>query len=202
MQIKKRKIFTFGPFFGILYVMKKIRICLLFFFISSMVFPKDNVKIGAYAGYFSSMDNTIQEIYTRGDITYGVKIGVRIWRDFSIWLSGLQFRKVSETSLLGDITTLTLNPLFLSLRYTIPLGSVNPYLGGGYAYIYYKENSDIGNVSGEGKGYSLDVGVEIKLSRRFHLDIGAAYSDVKVRPTGFDIQLGGLQAGISFLVIF
>jgi outer membrane protein W len=182
--------------------MKKIGIYLFLFFISSTVLPKDNVRIGAYAGYFSSRDNTIQEVYTRGDITYGVKIGVRIWKGFSIWLSGTQFREVSETSLLGDITTLTLNPLTLSLRYTIPLGSVNPYLGGGYAYIYYKEKSDIGNVSGEGRGYSLDAGFEIKLSRRFHLDIGAAYTDVGVRPTGFDIQLGGLQAGISFLVIF
>ena len=184
--------------------MKKSWIGLLIFFISSFLLPKDNIKIGAYAGYFSVRDNAIKEVYTSGDVTYGARLGVRVWNGLHIWLSGGQFRKVSETTLLalGDTTTLVLNPFSLSLRYVFPLGAVNPYIGGGYTYIYFKETSDIGNVSGDGRGYSMDTGIEFILSRRFHLDLGVSYSEAKVNPTGRDVQIGGLQAGISFLVVF
>jgi outer membrane protein W len=181
--------------------MKKTCIGLLIFFISSFLLPKDNIKIGAYAGYFSVRDNTIKQVYTDGDVTYGARIGVRIWNGLHIWLSGGQFRKVSGTTLLGDTTTLVLNPVTLSLRYAAPLGRVNPYIGGGYTYIYYKEKSEIGNVTGEGKGYSVDAGIEIKLARWFSLDLGASYSSAKVNPTGFDIELGGLQTCVSFLLV-
>lgn len=182
--------------------MKKTCIGLLIFFISSFLLPKENFKIGAYAGYLSVRDNTIKQVYTDGDVTYGARIGVRVWNGLHVWLSGGQFRKVSETTLLGDTTTLTLNPFTLSLRYAFPLGTVNPYIGGGYTYIYYKEESEIGNVSGEGRGYSVDAGLEIKLARWFHLDLGASYSSAKVNPTGFDIELGGVQACLSFLLVF
>ena len=175
-----------------------LSILLLGFFL----FPRDNVKIGAYAGYFSPTDEQFKKIYKGEDITYGLKLGIRIWNEFYLWLSGMQFKKTSETTLLSDITTLTLRPLNLSLRYTFNLGVVNPYLEGGYTYIFFKEDSEIGNVDGEGKGYSLDAGIEFKLSSRFVIDLGARYSRATVRPTGFDVQLGGVQAGISLLVVF
>lgn len=182
--------------------MKKMCVGLLLFLISSIVFSKNTLKIGAYAGYFFPSDSTIKEVYTKGEMTYGAKIGLRVWKGLHVWLSGMQFKKVSETIPLGDITTVTLNPLTLSLRYTIPLGTLNPYLGGGYTYIFFKEKSDIGNISGEGKGYSVSAGFEVKLSSWFYMDFGITYSEIKVRPTEFDIQLGGLQPGITFLVVF
>jgi outer membrane protein W len=160
------------------------------------------VKIGAYAGYFSPTDENIKEIYEGEDVIYGLKLGVRVWNNFSIWLSGMQFRKTAETTLLNDITTITLNPLHLSLRYTFPLGGVKPYISAGYSYIIYKEESDIGNTEGEGKGYCFDVGVEFKLSANFAIDLGAKYTQAEVSPTGFNVQLGGLQGGVTFLVVF
>ncbi|UCH92419.1 MAG: outer membrane beta-barrel protein [Candidatus Aminicenantes bacterium] len=182
--------------------MKKIGVFLSILLLGSVVFPRDTIKIGAYVGYFSPADQTLKEIYDGEDFIYGIKMGIRVWKEFYIWLSGRQFKKTSETTLLGDITTLTLQPINLSLRYTFNLGSVNPYLEGGYTYIFFNEESDIGDVKGEGKGYCVDVGIEFKLSFRVIIDIGARYSRAAVRPTGFDVQLGGAQAGISFLVVF
>jgi hypothetical protein len=182
--------------------MKKACIFLSIFLLGLILLPRDNVKIGAYTGYFSPSDEQFKEIYKGEDIIYGLKLGIRIWKEFYLWFSGMQFKKTSETTLLNDITTLTLQPLNLALRYTFNLGFVNPYLEGGYTYIFFKEKSNIGDVEGEGKGYSLDAGIEFKLSSRFVIDLGARYSQAKVRPTGFDVQLGGIQLGISFLVVF
>jgi len=181
--------------------MKKIGLFLVFLLLNSTIFP-GNVKLGSTIGYFSPEDKNLKEIYKGEDVIYGLKLGVRVWNKFYIWLSGMQFKKTAETTLLDDITTLTLNPITLSLRYTFALGTVNPYLEGGYTYIFYNEKSDIGDVEGEGKGYSVDIGIEFKLSSRFIIDLGAKYSRATVRPTGFDVQLGGAQAGIAFLVVF
>jgi len=181
--------------------MKKIHIFLSILLLGSILFPRDAVKIGAYTGYFSPADETFKKIYQGEDMIYGLKLGVRIWKEFYLWLSGMQFKKTSETTLLSDITTLTLQPVTLTLRYTFNLGVVNPYLEGGYTYIFYKEESEIGDVNGEGKGYSLDTGIEFKLSSRFVIDLGVRYTQAMVRPTGFDVQLGGVQAGISLVVV-
>ena len=184
-----------------LLAMKKIGVFLVFLLLNSTIFP-GNVKLGPTIGYFSPEDKNFKEVYKGEDYIYGVKLGVRLWNKFYIWLSGMQFKKTAETIPLGDATTLTLIPISLSLRYTFALGTVNPYLEGGYTYIYYNEKSDIGDTEGEGKGYSVDVGIEFKLSSHFIIDLGAKYSQATVRPTGFDVQLGGAQAGISFLVAF
>ena len=181
--------------------MKKIYILLSVLLLVSILFPRDAIKIGAYTGYFSPGDETLKKIYPGKDVIYGVKLGVRIWREFYLWLSGMQFKKTSETTLLGDITTLTLQPVTVTLRYTFKLGAVNPYLEGGYTYIFYKEECAIGDVDGEGKGYALDTGIEFKLSSRFVIDLGVRYSRATVRPTGFDVRLGGVQAGISLVVV-
>lgn len=195
-------VFTFVQLSGTLLAMKKISTVLFFLLLSTIIFPKSVFKVGPYTGYFSPADKTLKDIYKGEDIIYGLKLGVRVWKGFFVWLSGMQFKKTSVTTLLGDKTTLTLNPIDLSLRYTFDLGTINPYLQGGYSYIFYKEESDIGDVEGEGKGYCLDAGIEFKISSRFIIDVGARYSRASVRPTGLDVQLGGAQAGVSFLVAF
>jgi opacity protein-like surface antigen len=182
--------------------MKKIKITLFFFLLGSFIFPKNAVKIGAYAGYFRSDDTLFREIYEGEDVVYGLKLGVRVWKNLSVWLSGMQFRTTGETTLLKDLTTLTLNPLHLSLRYTFRLGRINPYLEGGFTYIYYNEESDIGDKRGEGRGYALDAGLELRLSSHFNIDFGARYSRSSIQSGNNDIQLGGLQLGLAFLVVF
>jgi opacity protein-like surface antigen len=181
--------------------MKKFFLLIFTVSLCLTIFPKETLKIGAYTGYFSPRDNTLKQIYSKDNIVYGIKIGARIWKTFYIWISGEHFSKSSETTLLGDTTKLTVNPITLSLGYSIPLGKIKPYIGAGYTYFYYKERSDIGNVSGEGQGYSLNTGIEFGFSSSFRLDLGLVYSDGTVKPTGFNVQLGGLQASISFLIV-
>jgi opacity protein-like surface antigen len=166
------------------------------------IFPEGVFKIGATAGYFVPMDDTVKEVYTEGEITYGLKLGVKVWNQFSLWFSAMQFKKESVTTLLADATSITLRPLTLSLRYTFDLGFLNPYLEAGYAYILYEEKSDIGDQDGEGSGYFADVGLDFRLSANFHVELGVRYSEAKVRPSGYDVYLGGTQAGLSLLVAF
>jgi hypothetical protein len=195
--------FTFSKNNGILlamHTMKNFYIILLIFLLSSAIFPKDLIKAGVYSGYFSPRDEILNEIYAGKDVIYGLKTGIHIWKGFYAYLSAMQYRQVAESPL-GDVTRLRLNPLTLSLRYTFSLGVANPYLESGFTQIYFKEVSDIGNTTDSGSGFSLNAGIEFRASDRFIFDLGAKYSQVKVSPGVVEVELGGFQAGISFLVV-
>jgi len=198
----KLPVFTFVKRDGILIVMKKINLFLCFFFLCMVIFPKDVLKIGAYAGYFSPADQTFKDVYHGEDVTYGLKLGVRVVNNFSLWVAVLQFKKDGETKALGDSTTLRLNPIHLTARYTFKLGIVNPYVEGGYTHIFYNEKSVIGDKTGEGKGYCLDAGLEFRMSSHFVIDIGAKYSRSTVQVDNLDVELGGIQAGATLLLVF
>lgn len=195
--------FTFFLRNGILTAMKKKSLAIIIFiFASTLAFPGGAFKLGPYAGYFAPADENLKAVYSDGDVIYGLKMGVRVWRGLSVWFSGAQFKHTGETVPLKDLTTLTLTPLNLSLRYSFKLGSVNPYLAGGYSYVNYKERSVIGDKDGIGRGFSVDAGLEFRLSSRFSLDLGVRYSQVEVGLENSSVQLGGAQAGLSFLVVF
>ena len=192
--------------------MRKIQIFFVLLLFSAIIFSKDLLKIGAYTGYFSPRNDVLKQIYGEEDIIYGLKAGVHVWNGFYVWLSGMQYKRTSETTYTSEITTLTLNPIYISVRYTLEYRSVNPYLEIGFAHLYFKERSkfgtsesEYGTVKSEGNGFSLDAGIEFKLSSKIILDVGIKYSQVKIdfkvaENEWEEFDLGGFQAGISFLV--
>jgi len=160
------------------------------------------IKIGPYAGYFRPQDMWVKKIYGEGDAIYGARLGVHIWKGFYFWLSAAQFKTIAETTFSKDRTALTLLPISTFLRYRVRLGFFRPYAGIGYTYLSFKEESEIGNVTGNGNNAAYEAGFELKINRNFLLDLGARYDQIKVKPTGFEIELGGVQAGISLLISF
>ncbi len=160
------------------------------------------IKIGPYAGYFRPQDMWVKKIYGEGDVIYGARVGVHVWKGFYFWLSAAQFKMIAETTFSKDRTALTLLPVSAFLRYRIRLGFVRPYAGIGFTYLSFKEESEIGNVTGSGNNAAYEGGFELKINRNFLLDLGARYDLIKVKPTGFEIDLGGVQAGISLLISF
>ena len=143
-----------------------------------------------------------KKIYGEGDVIYGARVGIHIWKGFYFWLSAAQFKVIAETTFSEDRTTLTLLPVSAFLRYRIRLGFIRPYVGVGYTYMDFKEESVIGNTSGNGKNIAYEGGFELKINRNFLMDFGARYDQIKVKPTGFEVDMGGVQAGISLLISF
>lgn len=161
-------------------------------------------KVGPYAGYFQPKSIPLKEIYGKGDVLYGGRLGVHIWKGLYFWLSASQYKVISKTTFTEDKTTLTLLPVHAFLRYSFALGFFNPYLGVGFNYLSFKEESVIGNVKGNGSNLSLEAGFELKVNRHFSLDFGARFDQIKIKPENIDeeIDLGGLQAGICLLISF
>jgi hypothetical protein len=161
------------------------------------------MKIGPYAGYFQPRDANLKSIYGEGDVIYGGRLGIHLWQGFHFWLSASQFKVIGKTTYSEDKTTLTLTPLSAFLRCNISLGFFKPYAGIGFTYMGFKEESSISpNTTGNGKNTAYEAGFELKMNRHFFLDFNARYEEIKVKPTDFEIDLGGLQAGVSLLVSF
>lgn len=161
-------------------------------------------KVGPYAGYFQPKSVPLKEIYGKGDVLYGGRLGVHVWQGLYFWLSASQYKVISKTTFTEDKTTLTLLPVHAFVRYSFALGFFNPYLGAGFNYLSFKEESVIGNVKGSSSNLSLEAGFELKVNRHFSLDFGARFDQIKIKPENIDeeIDLGGLQAGICLLISF
>jgi len=161
-------------------------------------------KVGPYAGYFQPKSLPLKEIYGKGDVLYGGRLGVHVWQGLYFWLSASQYKVISQTTFTEDKTTLTLLPVHAFLRYSFNLGFFSPYLGAGYNYLSFKEESVIGNVKGNGSNLSLEAGFELIVNRHFSLDFGVRFDQIKIKPENIDteIDLGGLQAGICMLISF
>ena len=160
------------------------------------------IKIGPYAGYFRPHDMLLKQIYGDGDVIYGGRLGIHVWNGFYIWLSASQYKIISKTTFSEDKTTLSLFSACAFLRYSLRLGFFSPYAGVGFTKLSFKEESDLGNVTGNGSNTAYEGGFEIRMNRNFILDFGARYDTIKVKPTGFEIDLGGVQAGVALLVSF
>jgi hypothetical protein len=160
------------------------------------------IKIGPYAGYFQPRDAELKLIYGNGDVIYGGRLGVHIWQGFYLWFSVSQFKTIGKTTFTEDKTTLTLTPLSAFLRCSISLGFFKPYAGIGFTYMSFKEESVFPTVTGNGRNTAYEVGFELKMNRHFFLDLGVCYEEIKVKPIDLEIDLGGLQAGVSLLVSF
>ncbi|MEI6614442.1 MAG: hypothetical protein WCL37_06060, partial [Chrysiogenales bacterium] len=157
---------------------------------------------GPNAGYYQPRDANLKTIYEKGAVIYGARLGLHVWQGFYLWFSASQFRVIAKTTITEDETILTLTPSSAFLRCSIRLGFFNPYAGIGFTYVHFKEESEIGNVTGNGGNIAYEGGFELKINRHFIMDFSVRYDLIKVKPTGFEIDLGGLQAGVSLLVSF
>jgi hypothetical protein len=164
------------------------------------------IKLGPYAGYFRPTDALFKDIYGEGDALYGARLGLRIWKGFYLWLSFSQFKSIGRTTFTEDKTTITLQPANAGLRFELGQGSLIPYVGVGYTYLSFKEESENvgGTKSNQAGNVSGEAGFEFKLNRHLYIDLGARFDQIFFTPENSSekLDLGGLQAGVSLLISF
>jgi opacity protein-like surface antigen len=186
---------------------KKCIIFLLLLLFPLAAFSDGFVKIGASAGFYTPSDETFREIYGEADVIYGLRLGVKIWNGFYFMVAGQQYKKFAETTYLGDITRITINPLHFAVRYTMPYGTMNPYLEASYLHVFFVERADFSvaadpdETKSSGGGYGLGAGIEFQLSKRLIVDVGINFSSAIVSPNEVEVNLGGFQGGIAVMIL-
>ena len=128
---------------------------------------------------------------------YGGEVSVGVWRDLDLWLGGSYFSRKGELTFTKEETTLEIIPLGAGVKYRLTRGSLSFYIGLGLNYYQYKEKNPIGDVSEGGLGYIGKVGSYVKVTDGLLIDLYLNYSYCKIKPADFDVNIGGIEAGVG-----
>ncbi len=160
------------------------------------------LKIAPQIIFYKPGDPDFRETYfkdqiNQGKTTFGVQAAVHLWSGFYLWLSWSSFHLESQPDATMSGKNLTLTPWTGLIRYTFPVGFCSPFVGIGYTYVQFKEESDHGSLSRFGSGLTYEVGLEFAFSKNLGLDLGIRFNQVDTRSSGFDTDLSGLYIGAS-----
>jgi hypothetical protein len=176
--------------------MKKIFfIASCFFLIAGDIYPS-NLAVQLRATYLLPSEQAFKDVYD-GGMTYGGEISIGIIKKIDLWAGGSYFSKNGKLTFTEEDTKVSIIPLGIGIKYKLLDGSIKPYVGLGLNYYQYKESNLLGDVSKGGLGFVAKAGGIFKISGGLLVDLFFGYSYCKMKPADFEINIGGLEAGIG-----
>jgi len=155
------------------------------------------VIIEVKAAYFNPSEQAFKDIYGGGRM-FGGEVSVGIFEGFSLWLGGSYLTRDGVLTFTQEETKLEIMPLGGGIKYFFPMLKIaHLYAGVGVNYYAYKEENPIGNVIKGGIGYLGKIGILIKVFKGLMLDAFVNYSYCKMMPADYEINIGGIEAGVG-----
>lgn len=155
-----------------------------------------DVSVLFKGGYFRPSDATFKQIYGPGAI-FSLEINAGISKNFAVWVEGSRFSRTGMLTLTGEPTWLWLIPMGAGLRFTLPAGPLQFYVGAGGGYFKLVETNRIGTVIPGRLGAIATAGVLFQAPGGWIIDAGLKYSLCRMRPAEFAFDVGGLEAGLG-----
>jgi hypothetical protein len=151
--------------------------------------------------YFFPAEERFKTVYGNAmvldaELTFG------IWKGLEVWAGGSYLSKKGELTYTKEETKLKITPLRGGLKYRIIKGKFNLYAGAGVGYYQLKESNPIGVVSKGGIGYLVKLGGFFSFGGKGLFEIYTEYSQCRIKPTDFTIDIGGLKVGLGFGWLF
>ena len=174
---------------------KLIIIFVTLIFLSSLTNAAD-IIIELKTHYLHPSEEAFRDIYG-GGMMYGGEVSIGVWRGLGVWLGGSYYSKTGVLTFTKEETKLEIYPIGGGLKYTLSAGIFDLYAGAGLNYYQYKESNPIGDISKGGLGYIGKIGSYVKITGGFLIDLCLSYSYCKIKPADFEINIGGIEAGIG-----
>lgn len=153
------------------------------------------------AGYFMASDSAYTDVYKNG-LIYGGEL--RIGKNRIVgWLEGNYRAETGEFTVTKEKTDVKVIVVEAGALYRIIPKALSPYAGAGIGYYMYDEQSGVlPGVKKSQVGFCVLGGVSYVIGKRIVLDGRVKYSLCKMKPADFDIEIGGLTAGLGFGIKF
>jgi hypothetical protein len=164
-------------------------------FMSSHAIATD-IVVEFKAHYLQPSEEAFKDIYG-GGMMYGGEISIGVLRGLEVWLGGSFFSKKGELTFTKEETKLEIYPIGGGLKYRLTSGVIHLYAGAGLNYYQYKESNPLGEISKGGLGYVGKIGSYVKVTGGLLFDLYVNYSYCKLKPADFEINIGGIEAGIG-----
>jgi hypothetical protein len=176
--------------------MKRAFFLVLFLVLYGCFAFSTNFTVELKGAYLNPSGKDFREIYGSG-MTCGGEIGIGVNKSLDFWAGANYFSKKGQLTFSKEGTELNIIPFGGGIRYKILDGTIRPYVGMGVNYYQFKESNPIGEISKGGLGYLGKIGGLLKVARGPMVDLFLEYSYCKLKPADFEINIGGIQAGIG-----
>ncbi|MBU4203905.1 MAG: hypothetical protein KKD59_08160 [Acidobacteria bacterium] len=156
-------------------------------------------SVGAFevkGNYFIPSEQAFKDIYG-GGFAFGAEVSFKIWNNLHFWADGRFLSRKGELTFTKEETKLQIIPIGFGLKYFLTAGTLQFYGGIGGGYFIFKESNVIGDVSKDGFGFITRIGVLFQVTDSFFFDLFGNYSNCKMHPADFSIDIGGIEAGIG-----
>ena len=153
------------------------------------------------AGYFMASDSAYTDVYKNG-LIYGGEL--RIGKNkIAGWLEGNYRAETGKFTVSKETTNVKVLVVEGGALYRIIPKALSPYVGAGVGYYMYDEKSSVlPGVKKNQVGFCVLGGVSYVIGKRLVVDGRIKYSLCKMKPADFDIEIGGLTAGLGFGIKF
>jgi len=146
---------------------------------------------------FSPTEQAFKDIYG-GGATTGGEISIGILGGIHLWVGGSFFTQTGELTFTGEETTVKIMPIGGGVKYFYSLFKfVSLYAGAGVNYYSYKEENPIGTATKGGIGFLGTAGIMLKVFKGLFIDAFGTYSSCKMQPADYEINIGGIEAGVG-----
>ena len=155
-------------------------------------------------GNYRVNESLFDMLYGRSGALYGAALTATLFSHFDFYLEAKIFSKQGRLSYTQEKTRFLLVPFSLGLRYRLPLGLVEPFLGAGIDYYIYSESNPIGTVVDHARGSHLLAGLSLRPGANSPVALTGRlkWTTAKASHGGRTIDLGGLELGAGLTFIF
>ncbi len=157
-----------------------------------------------FAGRYDIREPLFKTVYREAGSIQGLILSSSLILNFDFYLEFKALYRKGELTYTKEKTTLVLAPVSLGLRYTLPLGFLQPYAGGGIDYFVFFETNPIGSYFNYVRGYHGLGGVYLRFAKGFPvlLNLRAKFTKATFTVNDRNIELGGPEFGASLVLAF
>lgn len=157
-----------------------------------------------FIGSYNMNEPRFDKVYPGGGTIGGLALSSALVNNFNFYLEMKYYPRTGKLTFTLDETRFTLIPLSLGVRFILPLGYLNPYIGGGADFYFYTEDNPIGTVVNYTNGVHFIGGAYVQFSRKIPvmLNVKLKYTTARATENDIQIQLGGLEYGIGLVFAF
>lgn len=178
--------------------MKKFWIFAIFIFCVPLFASSEGFRVGALLGYYSVADSIYKNSYGSGNFMLGGFLSYDLSNNIELRGEISYFSDRGEMTLTKEEIKFSLIPVMIGIRTKlIQIKNLDPYLGAGIDFSFFKERARIGDTSDSTAGYYVEGGCYVELGQRFHIDLNLRYVKADAKPYDETLKLGGFKIGIG-----
>ncbi len=178
--------------------MKRASIIILTLVFLAVFAQAEGFRLGGSGGYYAVADSLYKDAYGSGSFMVGGFIGYDLNKFFELRGEVGYFRDTGEMTLTGEEIKFSIIHVVVGMRFKpLKIRNLNPYLGAGFDFYFFKEKASLGDTSDSTTGFHVETGTTIALGRRFHVDLNLRYVKADATPYDETVRLGGWRTGIG-----